>query len=187
MKKFAVNTIAFTVCIFLQSVFQIVDEIAAFCLYGFSRCEINSWIGNSRTSNSPIDDSGMGLASQLPSARSRAMKVGLLMLLALVLFYVLPTGIEWLLQRRFNSWFVSILLGDLLGCIFLATQMGLRRTASLVYLAATVVEAVLFVTGLISLHWLLWITDVLPTAVIAFCIAARMNSAVARPRAMYNG
>jgi hypothetical protein len=158
MSRLAITAITVAAAIFLRSVFISVDEITTFLLQGFSGKRLLAFIDRDER------QSGLHVA-----------RVGLLALLALALFYFLPTGIEWMLLQRFNPWVASILFGDLVGCAFLAFEMGLKKTAGFIYVTATVVEILLYVSNLVPGHWLIWVTDSLPAAVIIGCIWMRMK------------
>lgn len=162
MKRLAENVITFTAAILCQRLFDSIDEVAGFFAEGFSWKGMNSWLDSS---------------SERTSSRLHVIKGGLLLLLAVLFAYLLPTGIEFLAAHKLNPWLASVLFGDALGCILLSLQMRLTRTAIMIYIFATSTEAILFAGHFISVNSLAWITDALPTAVILFCIFGRMRFA----------
>jgi hypothetical protein len=99
----------------------------------------------------------------------------------IVSFYLLPTVVEWLLLQKANPWIALVVFGDLIGCAFLSLGLNLKRTAVLIYLFATTVEATLYAFHIVSIGWLIWITNLLPTMMILFCIAMRMKLQIRRP------
>jgi hypothetical protein len=80
--------------------------------------------------------------------------------------YALPTAVEFIATQHFNPWIASILPGDIVGCLCLAAIFKLRRTAVLLYLTLTVLEALFFQLDLVSAHALIWIVDLVPTLVL---------------------
>jgi len=93
-----------------------------------------------------------------------------MVLLAVLLFYVLPTLLEFLVLRHANLWAVGILLGDLSGCIGIFVALKKRKLAVILYLALTAVEFWLYSTQILSAHSLIWLMDAVPTAIMAGAI-----------------
>jgi hypothetical protein len=102
-----------------------------------------------------------------------------LLLLAVLLFYVLPTLLEFAVFRHASLWTLGILLGDLSGCIGIFVVLKKRKLAVFLYLALTVVECWLYSTQVLSAHSLIYLMDLVPTAIMA--------SAILRPNARLAG
>ena len=96
-------------------------------------------------------------------ARAKETRFTLLAVAAIFVFYALPTGLEFMATPYLGPWAGNIFLGDLCGCICLATVFRLRRTSVILYVVLTTCEGVLFAGRLLSASSLLWITDVVPT------------------------
>jgi hypothetical protein len=90
----------------------------------------------------------------------------LLCLTVIFVFYVLPTGLEFVASTYLGSWVGIIFLGDFCGCVCLAAIFKLRRTSIILYAVLTIFEGALFASHLLSASALLWITDSVPTLVL---------------------
>jgi amino acid adenylation domain-containing protein len=98
---------------------------------------------------------------------------------AMLLFYLIPTGIEIGLAKHLPPVPVYLVVGDLLGCAAIAIFDWKRGLA--LYSLLTVCELILFRTGFVSFSGIQWLTDLAPTAVISLLIAAR-SAAPRTPR-----
>jgi hypothetical protein len=99
-------------------------------------------------------------------ARAKETHLVLLCLTVIIVFYVLPTGLELVATTYLGPWVGTIFLGDFCGCVCLATIFKLRRTSIILYAVLTVGEGALFASHLLSASALLWITDLVPTLVL---------------------
>lgn len=96
--------------------------------------------------------------------------VPVLLLLAIVVFYILPNFLEFAILRHASPWAAKILIGDLAGCIGIFVALKKKKLAVILYLALTAVECWLFSAQIISAHSLFYLTDLVPTAVMASAI-----------------
>ncbi len=99
-------------------------------------------------------------------ATARETHFALLSLTVIFMFYALPTWMEFVATSYFGPWVGTIFVGDLCGCLCLASVFNLRRTSIILYLALTTCEGVLFASRLLPASALLWITDLVPTMVV---------------------
>ncbi len=90
--------------------------------------------------------------------------------IALVL-YMLPNLVELAAIGRVSPWVTSILFGDLMGCACLALVLRMPRTGVVLYLALALCEGWLYATGRLSPGTLAWVTDAVPTLVVAGRVA----------------
>jgi hypothetical protein len=90
----------------------------------------------------------------------------LLCLTVIFVFYVLPTGLEFVASTYLGPWVGIIFLGDFCACVCLATVFKLRRASITLYAVLTIFEGALFASHLLSASALLWITDSVPTLVL---------------------
>jgi len=90
--------------------------------------------------------------------------------------YAVPTSLEFLAAQYFNPWLAGILLGDLIGCIWLVSVFKMRKTGVLLYVLLVTLKSCLCVTQLIPATTLFWMTDVIPAVVIVSMIARANRS-----------
>jgi len=109
--------------------------------------------------------------TELKPARKDVWRTAASILAAILLFYLLPTGIEVGLAKRLPPVPVYFVVGDLLGCAAIAI-FNWKRGLTL-YLLLSAFEFLLFRTGLISFSVVRWLTDLGSTAVISMLIAER--------------
>jgi hypothetical protein len=100
-------------------------------------------------------------------ATAKQARFTLLAIAVIFVFYALPTGLEFIATPYLGPWVGTIFLGDLCGCICLATVFNLRRTSVILYVVLTTCEGVLYAGRLLPGSALLWITDLVPTIVVA--------------------
>lgn len=93
-------------------------------------------------------------------------KLLLLVAVCLVL-YVLPTAFEFSVLPDWNPWFATILPGDLLGCLCLATVFRRFKMGVVLYGVLTIFESLIYVTGIAPVRLIPWFTDLLPTLAVA--------------------
>lgn len=93
--------------------------------------------------------------------------VGLLFAAIALVVYALPNLMELAALRYASPWLVNIIFGDLIGCLCLALVLRMPRTGVVLYLALSLVEGWLYATGKVSPATLAWITDAVPTLVVA--------------------
>jgi hypothetical protein len=86
-----------------------------------------------------------------------------------VVFYAVPTLIEFRLARHADPLITYTLFGDLLGCIGIAFLNW--KFAAALYLGLTVGEWLLARGGLIGLSTLPWLTDLVPAVIISLYAA----------------
>jgi hypothetical protein len=86
-----------------------------------------------------------------------------------VVFYAVPTLIEFRLARHVDPLMTYSFFGDLLGCIGIAFFNW--KFAVALYLGLAAVEFVLARGGLIGLSTLPWLTDLVPAAIISLDVA----------------
>lgn len=104
-----------------------------------------------------------------------SLPVPYMVLLAVLLFYVLPTLLEIAVLQHASLWAFGILFGDLSGCIGIFVALKKKKLAVVLYLALTAVECWLYSAQILSAHSLVWLMDAVPTAIMA--------GAILRPRA----
>jgi len=97
--------------------------------------------------------------------------VPLLLLVAPLLLYGLPTALEFLLQHFTGPWLAGILLGDLTACICLYAVFGMRRTGMVLYLVLAITKICLFAAQAIPANVLLWMVDSIPALLVLVKIA----------------
>jgi hypothetical protein len=103
--------------------------------------------------------------------RILGLPVPLLLVLAILLLYGLPTVLEFALQRFTGPWLAGIILGDLTACICLFSLFKMRRTGVVLYLALTIAKISLYAAHAIPANVLLWITDSIPAFIVLIKIA----------------
>ena len=84
-----------------------------------------------------------------------------------MVFYAIPTVIEFAALRYLSFWLVGILIGDFAGCAGIFLLLKKRITAVVLYLGLTAVECYLYSSHLLSANTLLWTMDIVPTIFIA--------------------
>jgi hypothetical protein len=99
-------------------------------------------------------------------ARAKETHFALLSLTVIVVVYVLPTGFELIATPHLGPWAGTIFLGDVCGCLCLASVFKLPRTGVILYAVLTICEAVLYAGRLLPASAILWITDLVPTLVV---------------------
>jgi hypothetical protein len=92
-------------------------------------------------------------------------------LASFVVFYVVPTLIEFRLARHVDPLLTYSFFGDLLGCIGIAFFNW--KFAVALYLGLTVVELLFTRGGLIGLSTLPWLTDFVPAVIISLYAAIK--------------
>jgi hypothetical protein len=97
-------------------------------------------------------------------------------LVSFVVFYAIPTLIEFRLARHVDPLITYSFFGDLLGCIGIAVFNW--KFAVALYLGLAIVELLLARGGLIGLSTLPWLTDLVPAVIISL-YAARKTADVA--------
>lgn len=87
------------------------------------------------------------------------------MAISMILFYLLPTLVEIVIAGVLGDSIASILWGDAVGCAFIA---ALHRKAGIgLYLLLAMVETALLSNDLVRPSTMVWLTDLLPAAVLA--------------------
>ena len=94
--------------------------------------------------------------------------------------YALPTMGEFYAAHYVSPWISTILPGDLAGCLFLAVVFRMYRVGLLLYVTLTALEICLYETLPTSSQLLPWLTDLIPTLVVIFCVV-RMKRQNRRP------
>ena len=114
---------------------------------------------------------------QFPGDRTALSKPGIrtdiifTLIAAAFFIYAVPTSLEFLAARYFNPWLACILLGDLIGCIWLVSVFKMPKTGVLLYVLLATLKTCLCVAQLIPSTTLFWITDLIPAVVIVSMIA----------------
>jgi hypothetical protein len=103
------------------------------------------------------------------------------LLLIVSLLYVLPSVIELLATRHLNPWLAVILPGDIAGCAWLFGVFKMQRTGLILYLLLTACEGCLYVSNIVSVGALIWITDLVPTLIAAGIITFRLQFENTKP------
>jgi hypothetical protein len=93
----------------------------------------------------------------------RRTNLTILLFSIVILSYALPTVIESLAAQHLSPWLAVILPGDLAGCICLAIMFRMRNVGVLLYLLLTICESYLYLSHVVSVNTLVWITDLVPT------------------------
>jgi len=96
--------------------------------------------------------------------------VGLLFVVISLLVYGLPNMVEFVAAGHLSPWVVNILFGDLIGCLCLVL-LRMPRTGIILYMALALLEGWLLAAGRVSPGTLAWITDAVPTLVVAGRVA----------------
>lgn len=112
-----------------------------------------------------------GLPSEAPMLRSLLhIPTGLLVLLTVMVGYALPTALEMAARHALNVWLAVILPGDLVGCAMLAGLLRKPRTALLLYLLLTAIEAICHAAGVARGRQLIWFADLIPTLLVLILV-----------------
>ena len=90
-----------------------------------------------------------------------------------VVFYAVPTLIEFRLARHVDPLITYCTFGDLLGCIGIAFFNW--KFAVALYLGLAVVEWLLVRGGLIGLSTLPWLTDLVPAVILSLYAANKTS------------
>lgn len=96
--------------------------------------------------------------------------VSIVLLLVVSALYVFPTAIEFSVLSPASPWLTTLLPGDLIGCVCLVLASGRLRTGALLYLALTGAESYMYYCHIVSLQTIPWITDLVPTLIVAAVI-----------------
>ncbi len=99
-------------------------------------------------------------------ARAKETHFALLSLTVILVVYALPTGLEFIATSYLGPWVGTIFLGDLCGCLCLASIFKLRKTSVILYAVLTICEGVFYAGRLLPASAILWITDLVPTIVV---------------------
>jgi hypothetical protein len=70
-----------------------------------------------------------------------------------------------MLHCHANPW-ILVFFGDLTGCCLL-TSFDLTKTAVAIYVLATAIEGRLLILKRVPPEWLVWISDLVPTLILA--------------------
>lgn len=87
----------------------------------------------------------------------------------MVAFYLIPNLIEGWLTSRVPP-LLLIATGDTIGCLALSRLS--TRVAVATYATMTAAEAVLYASGVLSLNQIVWVSDLVPAAMLALFAAA---------------
>jgi len=98
-----------------------------------------------------------------------------------LMVYALPNLVEFAALRYASPWVVNIAFGDLVGCLCLALVLRMPRTGVILYLGLSLLEGWLYATGMVSPATLAWITDAVPTLVVAGRVAQLRATAAPPP------
>lgn len=109
-------------------------------------------------------------------SRPRAVRRSLLLMLAAMLLYAVPTALEFAALRHSGSWVSTVLLGDLAGCACLAIVFRRVKAGVLLYCLLTVFEAGAYALHILPLNALLWITDLVPTVLVLAMVVRSSGS-----------
>lgn len=114
-----------------------------------------------------------GWVSQLAGAlRQLDRRYAVLVFAAIaVVLYVVPNLVEFAAMGHVSPWLMSIVFGDMMGCACLALVLRMPRTGVILYLVLALWESWLFATGRVSPATLAWVTDAVPTLVVAGRVA----------------
>lgn len=98
-------------------------------------------------------------------ARLRCVRLPVLLVLAILVLYAFPTGIELLLFYSTHRWVDVLFVGDLFGCgcIYFVLKKG--HLAMAIYLSITAVEATVYGLRFLPVQSLCWFADTVPTMV----------------------
>jgi len=90
----------------------------------------------------------------------------LLLSVAALLLYVVPTLFEFTVLRNWNPWIAVVLPGDLAGCFCLAVVFRKVRIGIALYCVMTMIEAGFYWLHVTPPGILPWVTDLVPTVVV---------------------
>jgi len=96
----------------------------------------------------------------------------LMLSLAALFLYVVPTLFEFTVLRNWNPWIAVVIPGDIAGCFCLAVVFRRVKIGIALYCLMTMVEAVFYWLHVAPLHVLPWLTNLVSTLVV-FCIIWR--------------
>ena len=100
----------------------------------------------------------------------------LLVVLAALALYVLPTALEFAAMRHWNPWVSTVLPGDVAGCVCLGILFRRRKAAALLYCLLTIFEAGAYGLHIMPLDVLVWFTDLVPTLAVAAMVLRSTGS-----------
>ncbi len=107
--------------------------------------------------------------------------VGLLFAVIALVVYALPNLVELAALRYASPWVVNIVFGDLIGCLCLVLVLRMPRTGVGLYVALALLEGCMYAMGMVSPATLAWITDAVPTLVVAGRVAQLRATAAPPP------
>ena len=87
-----------------------------------------------------------------------------------LIFYGLPTLFEFTALHSLSPWLATVLPGDLTGCVFLAVYFRKVKLGVALYFALSSLEACCYSFGWLSPNTIPWITDLIPTFLIAIML-----------------
>jgi hypothetical protein len=92
---------------------------------------------------------------------------------ATFLLYAVPTTLEFFASQHFSPWISTILLGDIAGCLWLATVSRMRLLGLLLYIFLTASETGLYAFNLVDAGSMPWLTDLVPALFVAGIMSTR--------------
>lgn len=92
---------------------------------------------------------------------------------SIAVLYGLPTVIEHYCLPRFGPIAACVFIGNLLGCVVLAAISWKRALA--LYLSLGALEFLLLRFGIISAQSMVWLTDIVPTFLVARMAVALLD------------
>jgi hypothetical protein len=108
-----------------------------------------------------------------PSGKNRWTNLPIALFASTFFIYAMPTLVEVFASHRFSPWISTILPGDIIGCLWLATAFRMRLMGLLLYVFLTASESGLYTSGMVDAASLTWLTDLVPALFVAGVMAAR--------------
>jgi hypothetical protein len=90
----------------------------------------------------------------------------LLLSIAAVFLYIVPTLFEFTVLRNWNPWIAVVIPGDIAGCFCLAVVFRKVRIGIALYCVMTMIEAGLYWLNVMPPGILPWVTNLVPTLVV---------------------
>ena len=98
-------------------------------------------------------------------ARVKCARLPVLLVVAVLAMYAVPTVIEFVLLYSTHRWLDVVFAGDLLGCACIYLLLKKGHLAIAVYALITAVEATIYGLRLVPVRTLPWFADAVPTII----------------------
>jgi hypothetical protein len=108
-----------------------------------------------------------------PSQRNLRINLPFALFSVAFLIYAIPTAFELFAVQHLSPWIATILPGDVVGCVWLATVSRMRLLGLLLYIFLTASESGLYAFNLVDAGSMPWLTDLVPALFVAGVMTTR--------------